>query len=85
MMIDGLVIRIGFGGTVLSDAHPNRVLGQTRGLGYGRDPTPAEGQSFTGRPTPTHLLVHDRGQRAILLLHSGNYLGSGHCAILYRV
>ena len=85
MRIVGGVIRISFGATVLSDAHPNRVLGKTRGLGYGQDPTPSESQSLTGRPAPTQLLVHDGGQRTILLLYSGNRLGSSHYVILYRM
>src|SRR3954471_2261138 len=47
----GRVVRIDLAGMVLGDAHPNRVQGQARGLGDGADPTPAEGQGFTGRPT----------------------------------
>src|SRR5450759_2495389 len=82
MRIVGRVVRIGFGGTVLSYAHPDRVRGQTRGFGNGRDSTPAERQSFTGRPTAAQLLVHDRGQRPILLSHSSNRFGSGHSVIL---
>src|SRR4029077_15026038 len=70
---------------VLSDAHPDRIVGQPRGLGYGRDAAPAEGQGFTSRPTPAHLLVHERRQRLIFALHSGNRLGSDHRVILDRV
>ena len=55
------VVRIGLGGTILGDAHPNRVDGQSRGLGDGADPTPAQGLSLTGRPTAAQLLIHDRG------------------------
>jgi hypothetical protein len=52
-MTVGLIVRIDFGGTVLGDTHPDRVQGQTGGVGDSRDPTPSEGQSFTGRPTST--------------------------------
>src|SRR3954464_1849918 len=80
----GRVVRVGSGGTILGDAHPDRVQGQARGLGDGADPTPAQGLSLTGRPTAAQPLIHDRGQGPILLSHSSCRFGSGHCRILNR-
>ncbi len=85
MRLGGGVGRRSLGGLALGDTRPDRGLRQPRGLGDGRDPAPAEGECFTGRPTPPHPLVHDPGQSLILPSHCRDRFVGDHPDILCLV